>query len=95
MVCTQAKAEAKAAEIESVMARSLSQQVERNAEFTTERARSEAKAAEERVWAEAKVAEEQALRQAEQHEFEWRRKAQEEAEVAEAWREEQRQAEMV
>ena len=56
------------------------------------RARYEAKAAEERVWAEAKVAEEQALRDAEQYEYEWRRKAQEEAEVAEAWREEQRQA---
>lgn len=56
------------------------------------RQRYEAKAAEERVWAEAKAAEEAALRQAEQYEYEWRKKAQEEAAVAEAWRQEQREA---
>ena len=63
-------------------------------EARVRRARFEAKAAEERVWAEAKAAEEQAMREAEVHEYEYRRKAQEEAEVAEAWRVEQRQAEM-
>ena len=57
------------------------------------RQRYEAKAAEERVWAEAKAVEEQALRDAELHEYEWRRKAHEEAATAESWREEQRQAE--
>ena len=56
------------------------------------RQRYEAKAAEERVWAEAKAAEEVAMKEAEQYEFEWRLKAQEEAAVAEAWREEQREA---